>query len=96
MKPKWIWEFEFCNPWIQKAKAKDIKLTRKNHEKLHDAWINYCYKHFGLNGLFKATYGPAIKEMIQQPSILMSMMRKDDCVGSPLYFPIPLDKSTKE
>ena len=97
VKPKWIWEDEFCRPWIQKAKDRDIKLTGKNREKLGDAWLSWVCKHFGLSGMFKATYGPHVQDLIQRPSTLLSMIRKEpDTWTGPLFYPVPLDKSSKE
>lgn len=81
MKPKWIWEDEFVRPWIQKAKAADIKLTPKNRAKLKDAWLSWIGRHFGINGLFKANYGPIIKELIPDGSKLLNLIKKDNFKG---------------
>tara|TARA_R110000868_G_scaffold103392_3_gene284726 strand:- start:205 stop:507 length:303 start_codon:yes stop_codon:yes gene_type:complete len=83
-------ELEYITPHIQLAKRRGVKLNHHNLKKLHSVWLDYCYKEKGFNGLFWAAYSDHIEILIQQPSRLLDLVKKNDWIGGTLPVPQPI------
>lgn len=58
---------EYLKPFKQKIELRpNVKLTRKNINKLRECWINFCIKEYGntLETLFFTTYSECFENAI--------------------------------
>lgn len=78
---------EWSNPYIKACKTRGIKFTRKNNEKLRDAWLGHLYRGSGINGVFWGIYGDNVQRLVQRDCILLNILSDPSWLGSELPKP---------